>query len=104
MSWQIPWLAAHCICLTVLKSHFLLTTSAADLALTTSLSIVYLGVCLFLSSCFSCFSGVQQRYSRLDSVVRFRANRYECLRGMWKRIAVPSITNVKYECNKVDRG
>ena len=33
----------------------------------------------------------QQWYRRLGSAARFRANWYECFRGIWKNIAVPSI-------------
>ena len=33
----------------------------------------------------------QQWWGRLGSVARFRANRYECLRGLWKSVAVPGI-------------
>ena len=33
----------------------------------------------------------QQWYERLESVACFRANRYECLKGIWKSIAVLSI-------------
>ena len=33
----------------------------------------------------------QQWWGRLGSVARFRANRYECLRSLWKCMAVPGI-------------
>ena len=32
-----------------------------------------------------------QWYGRLGSVARFRANKYECIRGLWKGVAVPGI-------------
>ena len=33
----------------------------------------------------------QQWYGRVGSVARFMATRYECFRGIWKSMAVPSI-------------
>ena len=55
----------------------------------------YLGCVLNMNGCEKAKNEklfrAQQWYGRLGSVARFRANRYECLRGIWKSMAVPSI-------------
>ncbi|KAF2356803.1 hypothetical protein FHG87_012440 [Trinorchestia longiramus] len=43
---------------------------------------------LYLFSILTC----QDRWGRISNGAKYRANRYECARGIWKYVAVPSIT------------